>query len=324
MAGRGEDARHPARGSPGEIISPGQGSRKPKTMTGKIKLGVSACLLGEAVRYDGGHKLDRFIRDTLGQFVEYVPVCPEVECASARAQRGPQAGRTGGEPPAENPKDRAGCHRFNDRLGRDKTGPIGTGRALRISLQKQVAIQRHGPGCGCITIPVYRITMEWGYGPGCSWTVFPLLPVEEDGRLHDPVLREMFIERIFVFKRWREQVAGQSKWGALIEFHARHKMLVMSHSPGIYRQLGRLTANTRSLELAAVKSEYLNHLTKALSLKTTIKKNVNVLKHLIGYFKKNLSASEKQEFQMLLDQYKQSLIPPHRARDHDKSLRSKI
>ena len=119
----------------------------------------------------------------------------------------------------------------------------------------------------------------------------------------------MFIERIFVFKRWRDEAAGARRAGALLNFHARHKLLVMSHSPEIYRRLGRLAANAEGLGLETLKAEYFKLLSQAMSLKTTVKKNVNVLQHMMGYFKKVLSADEKQEFLSLLDQYAEGLMP---------------
>ena len=138
---------------------------------------------------------------------------------------------------------------------------------------------------------------------------FPLLPAEDDGRLHDPKLREMFIERIFVFKRWRALVRTAPSLGKLIDFHTKHKLLLMSHSPALYQKLGRIVAEGKKHPPDVLFDDYLHDLTKAMSLKTTVKKNINVLHHLLGYFKKRLTPDEKREFLDITDQYARGLIP---------------
>jgi uncharacterized protein YbgA (DUF1722 family) len=138
---------------------------------------------------------------------------------------------------------------------------------------------------------------------------FPLLPVEEEGRLHDPVLRENFIECLFTFRRWRELLAGKRTRGALVEFHSRHKFLILSHSPEIYRQMGKLVAAADRRAPAELFDEYQELLMKAMRLKTTVKKNVNVLQHLLGFFKKDLSADEKREMLELIDRYAERHLP---------------
>jgi uncharacterized protein YbgA (DUF1722 family) len=138
---------------------------------------------------------------------------------------------------------------------------------------------------------------------------FPLVPVEEDGRLNDPVLRETFIEQIFAMKRWREVVAKPKKIGAVVDFHTRHKLLILSHSPEIYRTMGRLVAGAKQLGLDKFYKQYEALLVDALRLRTTKKKNLNVLQHMMGYFKKDLSADEKQELLEILTDYRNELVP---------------
>ena len=138
---------------------------------------------------------------------------------------------------------------------------------------------------------------------------FPLLPAEEDGRLNDPVLRENFIQRIFVHKRWRELVATAKKRGGLVDFHTTHKLLLLSHSEKEYREMGRLVAKGKDLTLDELFSRYEALLMSALTKKSTIKKHINVLHHIFGYFKNDLSALEKQEVLEILDQYHQGMIP---------------
>jgi uncharacterized protein YbgA (DUF1722 family) len=138
---------------------------------------------------------------------------------------------------------------------------------------------------------------------------FPLLPVEEEGRLHDPGLRENFIERIFVFKRWREMVAKGRKIGSLVEFHTQHKLLLLAHSPKHSRSLGKLVAKAKEMAPSDLYAQYLSLLMEALRLKATVKKHTNVLHHLMGYFKKQLTKDEKQELLEIIDRYRKEYVP---------------
>jgi uncharacterized protein YbgA (DUF1722 family)/uncharacterized protein YbbK (DUF523 family) len=277
-------------------------------MKDTIRLGISSCLLGEKVRYDGGHKLDRFLADTLGQFVEFVPVCPEVECGFPVPR---ESFRLVGDP--ESP-----------RLITVRTRQDHTDRMIQWA-QKRVKELEEEDLCGFIFksdspssgMERVRVYSEKGMpvrkGAGIFARVFmehfPLLPVEEEGRLHDLKLRENFIERIFVFKRWRELLGSQPSGGKLVEFHARHKMLILSHSPDHHRMMGKMVADVKKMPLEELYRKYQVLLMEALRLKTTSKKNVNVLMHALGYFKKSLSADEKQEFLDLLDIYWKGYLP---------------
>ncbi len=271
-------------------------------MPEKIKLGISTCLLGEKVRFDGGHKLDRYLRETLGRYVDYVPVCPEVECGMSVPR---EALRLVGDP--GNPRLVTG------RTGRDFTGQMQAwGRERLRELEKEdlcgYIFKSKSPSSGMERVRVYTDKgMPSSNGVGIWARMFmdrfPLLPVEEEGRLHDPKLREMFIERIFVFKRWRESMQSKPTLGGLVDFHTRHKLLLMAHSPEIYRQLGRLAAQGKTSPEDRLFTDYFALLSKAMAMKTTVRKNVNVLQHLIGYFKKQLSPDEKKEFQETLDSY---------------------
>ena len=138
---------------------------------------------------------------------------------------------------------------------------------------------------------------------------FPLVPVEEEGRLHDPKLRENFIERIFTLKRWREALGGKENRGNLVKFHTKHKMLILSHSPWHHRMMGKLVAQAKGIPLKGLYKEYQKLLMEALRLKSTAKKNTNVLTHISGYFKKQLSWDEKQELFQIIDLYRQGSVP---------------
>lgn len=274
----------------------------------KIRLGVSSCLLGEKVRFDGSHKHDRFLTETLGKYVEYVPVCPEVEMGLPTPR---ETLRLVGEPGAQ-------------RLVFSKSGEDITAR-MQSWAQKRVAelekenlsgfvFKSKSPSSGMERVKLYDkngVPNKQGVGLFAQAFMehFPLLPVEEDGRLHDPRLRENFIEIIFTLKRWRESIAHGKTRGALVDFHSRHKLLILSHSPEIYRQMGKLVAGQMGLDIKETYAEYIALLMKGLRLKATVAKHVNVLQHILGYFKNPLSADEKQEVLQVIQDYRSGLIP---------------
>jgi uncharacterized protein YbgA (DUF1722 family)/uncharacterized protein YbbK (DUF523 family) len=273
-----------------------------------LRLGISACLMGENVRFDGGHKLDRFLRDTLGRFVEYLPVCPEAECGLGIPRE------------AMHLEDGSASPRLvTVRTKRDFTDQMLAWAHKRVlELEREdlcgFIFKSDSPSSGMERVKVYgagNAPHRTGVGLFASVFMkhFPLLPVEDEGRLHDPMLRENFIERIFVAKRWREIAEGSKKISHLIEFHTRHKLLIMAHSPKHAGTLGRLLASSQESPIEELYSEYYRILMAALQLKATSKKNTNVLQHLMGYFKKELSADEKQELLEIIESYRQGHLP---------------
>jgi len=277
-------------------------------MENRIRLGISTCLLGENVRFDGGHKLDHFLTDTLGQYVKYVPVCPEVECGFGIPR---ESFRLVGEP--EIPR------LVTTRTKVDHTDRMVQWARMRVQeLEKEdlygYIFKSGSPSSGMERVKVYdRNGVPAKVGVGIFARVFmehfPLLPVEEEGRLHDPKLRENFIERIFTLKRWRETVARKQSMGTLVDFHTKHKLLILSHSPETYRTMGKLVAEGKQFPLRTLYEKYQALLMEALQLRTTAKKNANVLQHMLGYFKNQLSPDEKQEMLEIIDQYRQGLFP---------------
>jgi uncharacterized protein YbgA (DUF1722 family)/uncharacterized protein YbbK (DUF523 family) len=274
----------------------------------KIRLGISTCLLGENVRYDGGHKLDRFLTDTLGQYVEYAPVCPEVECGL--------------------PIPRESMHLEGDpespRLVTLRTRQDMAERMVSWAKSRVVELEKEGlcgfilksdsPSSGMERVRVYNEKgMPVKKGVGMFARIFmehyPLLPVEDEGRLHDPKLRENFVERIFTLKRWREVLAKKESRGNLVDFHTQHKLLILSHSPKHYQIMGKLVAQAKNIPLKNLYQQYQNILMEALQLKTTPKKNSNVLMHVMGYFKEDLSSDEKKELLEVIENYRQEYIP---------------
>jgi uncharacterized protein YbgA (DUF1722 family) len=137
---------------------------------------------------------------------------------------------------------------------------------------------------------------------------FPLLPLEEEGRLHDSILRENFIESVFVYQRWRDTVEEFTA-GSLVTFHTEHKLILRAHSEKHYRELGRIVANAGTLDAEQLFSAYQENLMAAMRLKPTVKKHVNVLMHMMGYFKKCLSSDEKQELLEVIDRFKNYYVP---------------
>ena len=277
-------------------------------MEEKIRLGVSACLLGEKVRYDGGHKLDRFLKDTLGQYVEYVKVCPEVECGMPVPR---EALRLVGDP--ESPR------LVTVHSKKDCTEQMVSWAERRVSELEAEDLEgfifkSRSPSSGMERVKVYNekgMPSKSGSGvfAGIFKAHFPLLPVEDEGRLHDPVLRENFIESIFALKRWREVTARKRTIGGLVEFHTRNKLLILSHSPKHYREMGKRVADGKRTPVDRLFSEYEAMLLEALRLKSTVRKNVNVLQHMMGYFKKDLTPDEKKELLEVIEDYRNGRVP---------------
>lgn len=278
-------------------------------MENRIKIGISSCLLGENVRWNGGHKLDRYLTQTLGQFLEFVPVCPEVEAGFGIPR---ETMRLEGHPQSP-------------RLVTSRTKVDHTERMLEWAKKRVEELSRENlcgfifksssPSSGLMRVKVYNSKgMPEKKGVGLFARAFterfPRLPVEEDGRLHDPKLRENFIEQIFTLRRWRELFEKKLSMGNLVDFHSRHKLLIMSHSPDLMRIMGKLVSGKNThLSIGEIFDAYEENLMAALRLKTTEKKNINVLQHMMGYFKKQLSADEKQELLDILDQYRSGHVP---------------
>jgi uncharacterized protein YbgA (DUF1722 family)/uncharacterized protein YbbK (DUF523 family) len=277
-------------------------------MEDRIRLGISTCLLGQKVRYDGGHRLDRFLTDTLGQYVEYVPVCPEVECGFGIPR---EAFRLVGNP--ESP-----------RLVTSRTHQDYTERMMQWAKRRVIELEReelcgfifkgNSPSSGMERVKVYgEKGMPVKKGRGIFAHIFmehfPLIPVEDEGRLHDPRLRENFVERIFALRRWREALSKKETMADLVEFHTQHKLLILSHSEKHHRTMGKLVAAGKEMPLKELYARYEALLMEALRLKTTPKKNSNVLMHMMGYFKKQLTSDEKEELLEIIHQYRDGYIP---------------
>ncbi|MDD9304439.1 MAG: DUF523 and DUF1722 domain-containing protein [Desulfobacter sp.] len=273
-----------------------------------IKIGISSCLLGNKVRYDGGHSHDRFLTQTLGLFAEYVPVCPEVECGMPTPR---EAVRLVG--PTENPR------LVTQKTCVDKTVQMETWIKERLKeLTKDdlcgFIFRSKSPSSGLYRIRVYgdddKVRKNGtGLFAKAFTQAFPRIPVEEAGRLHDPKLRENFIESLFSLQRWRTLINDNKSLGGLVEFHTQNKLLILSHNQDIYRKMGKIVAQGKDYGLDELFDRYEQLLLRALKLKSTLKKNINVLHHMMGYFKKNLGGDEKQELLSVIDQYRSGYVP---------------
>jgi len=277
-------------------------------MNEKIKLGISSCLLGNKVRYDGGHKLDPFLKNTLGRYVDWVPVCPEVESGLPVPR---EAMHLVGDPDAPH-------------LVTVSSGIDHTNRVLRWAEKKLSELGRmdlcgfvfksRSPSSGMRGVKLYAPDgvlkgRSIGIFAGAFMQRFPLLPVEDEGRLQDPALRENFIERVFVFKRWREYAREGKSRGGLVSFHAANKLLILAHSPKHYIALGKLVATAKRYRREALHEEYITALMEGLRFVATARKNTNVLQHMAGYLKKQLSSDEKREIQEEIEYYHRGLVP---------------
>jgi uncharacterized protein YbgA (DUF1722 family)/uncharacterized protein YbbK (DUF523 family) len=274
----------------------------------KIKLGVSSCLLGKKTRYDGGHKRDGFITGTWGQLLSLVSVCPEVECGLGVPR---EVMRLEG--------DAAAPRLFTIKTRKDLTGRMLNWTKARLAeLEGEdlwgFIFKSGSPSCGPARVKVYDSQgrpRKQGQGlfAGAFEAAFPLLPVADEARLHHPRFRENFLVRVFTLGRWRELLAKDWTLADLLAFHTRHRLLLLAHSPKHYRLMGRLAAAAQEIPAPELAARYQALLLAAMQLQATPRKQANVLQHILGYFKKVLSAEEEQELLELIDSYRRGDLP---------------
>ena len=277
-------------------------------MEKNFKIGISSCLLGNEVRWNAGHKLDKYLTHTLGQFVEYVPVCPEVEAGFGIPR---ESMRLVGDP------DHPRLITFKSKTDHtDRMAAWAQKRVKELETEDLCGFifKSDSPSSGMVRVKVYNEKgMPHKVGIGIFARAFmehfPLVPVEDDGRLNNPLIRENFMEQIFTMKRWRDRLAVKRSMGNLVDFHTRNKLLVLSHSQKHYRLMGKLVAVGKQMPIKELYDQYQQILMEALKLKTTIKKHTNVMQHLMGYFKKQLAPDEKQELLEIFEQYRHELVP---------------
>ena len=273
-----------------------------------IRLGVSSCLLGSPVRYDGGHKRDRFVTDQLGEFVEWVPVCPEVEAGLGLPRPSMRLVRIGEALRMREIRSEADHTQRMERFSHRRA------RALRSLELCGYVLKKDSPSCGFQRVKVYSETgMPKREGVGlfarALQQALPHLPVEDEGRLHDPKLRENFIERVFAYRRLRSLFAKRWTHGQVVAFHTAHKLELMAHSPAAYRTLGRLVAAVHDAPRAEFRERYEAGFMEALAKMASRGRNTNVLQHAAGYFKKRLDSAGRSELAAVIEDYSAGLIP---------------
>jgi uncharacterized protein YbgA (DUF1722 family)/uncharacterized protein YbbK (DUF523 family) len=273
-----------------------------------IRLGISTCLLGEAVRYDGGHCHDRYLTGVLGRWVEWTSICPEAELGmgiprpTLRLERGEDETRLVAPSTGEDWTDRMNAfaeRRIEEAGVADLDGYV---------------LKKSSPSCGLSRLKIYVKNMPGerdGVGLFAAQLAerCPDLPLEEEGRLNDPTLRQNFIERVFARNRWRGLIAGGLDRGRLVEFHTAHKLLLRSHSEPLYQELGRIVGSAGQVGDAELFSRYGEVFHRCLALIPKVKAHVNVLEHAMGYLKKLLDPREKQLILEAVAQFRRGVLP---------------
>ncbi len=272
-----------------------------------LRVGISSCLLGQEVRFDGGHKRDAFLTDVLGPHVEWVPVCPEVEMGLGTPRETLRLVGTA-----------AGPRMVTTRTGVDHTEAMQAWAAHRLDMLARdnldgYVLKKDSPSCGMERVKVYGGPVAAREGRGVFAAALldrlPLLPVEEEGRLTDPRLRENFIERLFAYRRMKTLFSGRWSMGALVTFHTAHKMSLLAHSTTAYQALGRLVAQGRDLPRADLRGRYETLFMKTMAIPATPRRHSNVLMHMAGHLKTLLDAGSKAELTTCIDEYRRELVP---------------
>lgn len=273
-----------------------------------LRIGISSCLLGQQVRFDGGHKRDGFLVDTFGSFVEWVPVCPEVELGLGTPREALRLVR----------RDDA-VRMVQPKTGRDITDDMRAwartrAEALAGERLAGYVLKKDSPSCGMERVRIYTgsgTAEKSGRGlfAEALITRYPQLPVEEEGRLSDPRLRENFVERVFAYARLRAFFERRWTLGGLVQFHTAHKLTLLSHSPEIYYGMGRLVAGAASMGRAEFERQYRGRFMDALARLATTRKHVNVLTHMVGHFKQRLDAGDRAELLASIEDYRLGLVP---------------
>jgi len=273
-----------------------------------LRVGVSACLLGQEVRFDGGHKRDSFLVETLARFVEFVPVCPEFELGLGIPRESIRLERRGEEIHLIGVKSRADHTAAMRRYAERRVDQLA-----KLDLCGYV-LKKNSPSCGMERVRIYSANgMPARNGRGlfadALLHALPLPPVEEEGRLKDARLRENFIQRIFGYRRLRTFFDQNWTYPGLIEFHTAHKLQLMAHAPRAYRELGRLVANGRKRDHSKLRDEYQTVFMGALAKIATPARHVNVMQHMAGYLREFLDPPSRDELAGLFEDYRNGLTP---------------
>lgn len=275
---------------------------------GRIRVGVSSCLLGEEVRFDSAHKHDRFVTDVLGAHFEFVSVCPEVEVGMGIPRE-----------PVRLVRAEDGLRMLGVKSATDHTDAMQRYARRRVAALEALGIcgyilKKGSPSCGMERVRTYTTggmpaPSDRGLFAAALMDAMPELPVEEEGRLNDPALRENFIERVFAWARVRAMFAGRWTVGRLVAFHTREKMLVAAHEPAAEKKLGRIVAAASARPRAEVAVEYREAFLAALSRPAPRRRHVNVLQHMLGHFRERLDPQARRALAACVEDYRVGLVP---------------
>lgn len=275
--------------------------------TTRIRIGVSSCIIGEEVRYNGGHSRQRYLTDILAPFVDYVPVCPEVEVGMGVPRPTVRLIADGDSVRMVDPKNQIDWTSAMNRLSRSKASELAGEDLCGFVLKKD------SPTCGMERVKVYTDDGTRKNGQGLFATALmnrhPHLPVEEDGRLNDPVIRENFIERVFAYRRVKDVFTPRWTTGDVVAFHTREKLLLRAHDEVRYRELGRLVASVARIPRAAFADQYTDLFMQAMARNATVAKHCNVLQHMVGFLRRLDDQSGREEMAEAIEDYRAGLVP---------------
>jgi uncharacterized protein YbgA (DUF1722 family)/uncharacterized protein YbbK (DUF523 family) len=304
----------------------------------RVRLGVSACLLGEPVRYDGGHKRHAFLTDTLAAYADYLPLCPEAAIGLGIPRPPIHLVGDAARPRALGVKDPS----------LDVTEPLRQYALDTLNILESVSgyiFKKNSPSCGLRHVKVnaaeggrdsplgdkvnaaeggregtlgYKVNAApkrhaqrkgTGIFAQAIQNALPLLPIEEEEALDNPLRLENFITRVYVFRRWQDLCADGISAAGLLDFHAAHKYLVMAHSQAAYKRLGQLLSNLSVQPLEKTAGNYIRELLTTLKRPARRSQHYNVLQHLTGYLKPHLNSPQKTRLNTQLDAYRQGDLP---------------
>jgi uncharacterized protein YbgA (DUF1722 family)/uncharacterized protein YbbK (DUF523 family) len=276
---------------------------------GPLRIGVSACLLGQEVRFDGGHKRNDFLTGTLGDFVEFVAVCPEVDIGLGIPRESLRLVRA----------DDGMVRMVANKSGADLSNTMNTYAERRAAaLEREdlsgYVLKKDSPSCGMERVRIYGgsgVPTRDGRGLFAEALIrrLPNLPIEEEGRLNDSKLRENFIERVFAYHRMRALFTARWTDGALVAFHTAHKLTLMAHSPSAYAGLGRLVAEAKRVERTELRERYSAEFMAAMKKLATPARHVNVMQHIAGYLRDRCDADSRRELIEVIEEYRRAMVP---------------
>lgn len=274
----------------------------------KIKVGISSCLLGMKVRFDGGHKHDRFLTGKLGKYFDWVAVCPEIEIGMGTPRENVRLVGDISNPKMIAPKSGSD---YTEKMLKYADERL---EKLRSSDLSGYILKKDSPSCGMERVRVYdhnNVPQRNGIGIFARklMEAFPLLPVEEEGRLNDPLLRENFIARVFAYRDLQKFLRSDPTPGGLVKFHTAYKLTVMAHNPVNYRALGRLVAQSGGENFSEILTQYCTLLMETLKQRASARKHANVLYHILGYFKRDIDTGDKQEIVDTIELYRKGMVP---------------